>query len=315
MPIDTPMLFWPTDKLRSFCVGTGLAYPAKAERARRNPKTTLLVEGSETEPVIAIAGLAAVHDSDLQKNVEYYLSETAFFRVDQEPWPIARNAVWYWTRMIVEITPTTITWWDNPAAMDGAPQVWRAPAGTVYPPSDPAPAGSVSAAPKWPERPWIDQGRDALNRGAPGHLTVNDADGFPLSFRARAIRLTDRGFALDMPNGLPWPKEGGKATLSFEGRATFVGDVTGSGSETFITVERAIPVHPFVAVPKELWAPSPANREAMMGRLLHETRRRNQPIPTIPEEEPRPSPGQQIRIDNMLAATNEFGFSDAIPQG
>jgi hypothetical protein len=315
VPIDTPMLFWPTEGLHSFCVGTGLAYPAKAERARKNPKTGLLCEGTDSEPVIAIAGLAAVHDANLQKNMEYYLSETAFFRVGPEPWPSARNAVWYWTRMIVEITPTTIYWWDSPAAMDGAPHVWKAPAGTHYPKSDPAPEGSVSAAPKWPERPWHDQGRDALDRSEPGHLTICDADGFPLSFRARSIRLTPEGFELDMPAGLPWPKGGGKATLSFLGRATFVGDATGTGAKTFIRVERAIPVHPFVAVPAELWKPSPTNYEAMMGRLVHETKRRNQPIPTIPEEEPKPSPGLQIRIDHVMQGSHAFGFKDEIPQG
>lgn len=315
VPIDTPMLFWPTDKLRSFCVGTGLAYPAKAERARKNPKTGLLVEGDESEPVVAISGLAAVHDSNLQGNMEYYLAETAYFRVGPAPWPLARKAVWYWTRMIVEITPTTIYWWDNPAAMDGPPHVWKAPSDMVYPKSDPAAPGSVSAAPKWPQRPWADQARDALGRGEPGHLTLLDAGGFPLSFRARSIKLTADGFELDMPAGLPWPKGGGKATLSFLGRATFVGDVSGAGRETVLDVERALPVHPFVAVPNELWEPSPTNYEAMMGRLVHETRRRNQPIPTVPEEEPTPSAGARIRIDHVMKGTHAFGFKDEIPQG
>jgi hypothetical protein len=68
-------------------------------------------------------------------------------------------------------------------------------------------------------------------------------------------------------------------------------------------------------VPSETFEPQPANREAMMARLLHETRRRNQPIPTIPEEEPTPSAGQQIRIDHVMKGTHAFGFKDEIPQG
>lgn len=52
-----------------------------------------------------------------------------------------------------------------------------------------------------------------------------------------------------------------------------------------------------------------------MGRLRHETERRGQQIPTIPSEEPKPSAGQQIRIDHLMAGTQVFGFSDEIPQG
>ena len=119
----------------------------------------MLLEGTPQEPVISIAGRAAVQDSDLQANADRYLAETAFNRVGPAPWPLARQAVWYWTRIIVSITPARVRWWDNPASMDQPPHEWRAPAGTAFPVSDPEPPGKISASPKWPrQQPWQEQG-------------------------------------------------------------------------------------------------------------------------------------------------------------
>ena len=114
------MLLFPSEGLQTFDVGTGLSYPAKAERARRNPKVGLLIEGDPSEPIVAIAGHAQVRDTDLQANAERYIAETAHDPEVDVPWEIARNAVWYWTRIIVAITPVRMLWWDNRLAMDSA---------------------------------------------------------------------------------------------------------------------------------------------------------------------------------------------------
>lgn len=288
VPIDTPMIFFPKDDLSAFNVGTGLAYPAKAERARRNPKVGLLLEGGRDEPVVAICGRAAVKDSDIQANTDLYLSETAFMRVGLEPWPHAKHAPWYWTRMIVSIAPARILWWDNSSSMDREPHSWKAPAHTVFAASDPAPQASLSAAPARPVPAWRELATVPLDLKLPGHLTLCDNEGYPLPIRASAINLTNDGFVMTVPSGAPWQRAG-KATLSFMGRETFVGDVFVDGKLTHLRVDRALPINPFVGDPKEVWDPSPEVHAAMMGRLEKELARRGQSLPTIPDEEPFPT--------------------------
>jgi hypothetical protein len=292
LPIDTPVLFFPSEGLRSFDIATGLSYPAKAERARRNPRTAILIEGEANEPVVAIAGMASVRDADLQANTERYLSEASHMLPLNPSWDLAQKAVWYWTRMLVEITPVRILWWDTPAAMDSAPHRWDAPAGTAFRPSDPAPAGSVSKSPKWEQPPWHDLAERALARGVYGHLSVIDNEGFPISVRARSITLTEDGFTLDLPKGLPSPIAG-PATFTFGGVETFIGEMT-SGS--VLKVERTLPVFPITEDPTQLWEPSDHTRSELMKRLNHETERRGQPIPTIPAIRPGPTEGYKLRM-------------------
>jgi hypothetical protein len=301
VPIDTVCLYFPSDGLKTIDLATGLSYPAKAERARKNPKVGLLIEGRRDEPVISIAGMAAVRDADPQANALRYIAETGYSIPGDAPWEIAHKAVYYWTRIIIEVTPARVLWWDNRDAMDRAPHRWEAPAGTVYSTSDPLPPGALSATPKWPPRVWQEAADHALTRKAAGHLTLIDPQGFPLPIRARKITLTDEGFDLDMPGGVPWSGEG-KATLSFEGLETFLGEVRLEHGVSRMKVERALPFHPLMNDNREMWNPTPETYNGLMGRLKHETERRGVPIPTIPTIKPEPTAGARLRMARRAVA-------------
>lgn len=310
VPIDTPTYGFISPDGRSIGLTTGLAYPAKAERARRNPKVGLLLEGTSDAPVISIAARASVHDADIQSNVERYIAETAAYLEVQSyglPWSQIREAVWYWARMIVECTPVRIMWWPNAAAMDGPPNVWRAPADAVYPASDPAPASAPSAPPSWGVRDWRELAQERLDMGLAGHLTVVDEEGFPLPIRARSATLVDGGFSLDIPAGAPWRAEG-PATLCFMGMATFIGEARQSGDTTSFIVERALPVLPTVEDPKEVFQPTEATRETFMKRLEEELARRGQPMPVAPLDFPEPTAGSHLRAAQMKRVADEMAM-------
>jgi hypothetical protein len=301
VPIDTVSGVMPSEGLKHFDFATGLAYPAKAERARKNPKTGLLFEGRPDEPVISVAGMAAVRDADLQASSEQYIREFSQTCPGNPDWALARKAVWYWTRMVIEVAPARVLWWENHAAMDGPPQRWAAPANTVYPKSDPLSQGKSSAAPKWPQSmSWQELADRGLKRGLPVHLTVLDGEGYPLPIRAWKVEHTETAFKIAVPKGLPW-RLAGKATLSFNGIETFVGDVTGENGAYTLNVERALPILPVVADLTQIWEPKDDTREELMVRLRHELERRGQPIPTMPMEKPPAGEHYLMRMERRKA--------------
>jgi hypothetical protein len=314
VPIDTPTFVFPSADLTSFDIGTGLAYPAKAERARRNPKVGLLLEGGPDDPVVSVAGMAAVRDSDLQGNLDRYLAETIFspnINPDLIPWARTRETKrYYLTRVIVCVAPAHIRWWPSRRTMDEAPHEWRAPAGHVFAQSDPAPPGKTSDPPGWPQRGWTDLRDSALTSGLAAHLTLLDPDGYPLPIRVRDVREHGDGFSLVAPKAAPWsegkaaPWSEGKATLSFAGREIFVGDARREGDRTVLSVERALPILPTVADRAGLSADTQA---AYDKRLEQELARRGGKAPVIPETPPPPTEGAMIRQAATLALVDAVG--------
>ena len=300
VPIDTPVLYFPGEGLGTFNLTTGISYPAKAERARRNSKVGLLLEGGPDEPVIAIAGMAAVRDADLQANVERYLAEAAYTLPMGPDWALARQAVWYWTRIIVEVTPARVVWWDHPAALDQVPHRWQAAADTIYPQSDPAPPGKVSQPASWEQPAWQDLAQAAKVRGAKCHLSLIDSEGFPLPMPVRRAEVNAEGFTLELPRGIPGPLAG-KACLTYGGIETFVGEISGAKGRASFKVERVLPVFPMTRDMTQLWQPTGDTKAQLMRRLGEETARRGQPVPAIPEDRPPASEGYQRRMARMQA--------------
>jgi hypothetical protein len=304
---DTPTLYFPSDDLSTLDLATGLAYPIKAERARKNPKVGLLVEGGPDKPVVAVAGLATVKDADFQANLERYISETIITPVLNPaivPWADVQAAVWYLTRIMICITPTHIRWWPNPAAMDAPPQEWRAPAGTTAAPSDPPAPGKSSDPAKWPQPPWQELVAKALAKGDPGHLTLLDDEGFPVPLRVGDLNARDDGFDFRAPKGAPW--RSGAGTLSFRGREIFVGEAALSDGEGVFRVERALPVLPMTEDPGEVIHPTEATKAELMRRLRHELERRGKPVPVVPATPPQPSIGAQRRVAYMGGAPQKL---------
>lgn len=309
VPIDTPLVPFISDDLETIDGATGLAYPAKAERVRRNPKVGMLFEGGPNDPVVLISGIGAVRDRNFQANLERYLSEeiltTMLDPAKTDYASVTRHAIWYFTRIIMVVRPKAVRWWDTPAAMDNPPSEWLANADTVYPQSDPPPSGSTSHSPWRPASDWREIATGPIARGAPAHLTLVDVDGFPLPIRARTVVRSDDGFRLDLPAWLPWSQ--GKASLTFQGIETFVGEAHVEDGAAQFVVERALPVHPLMADPSEILAPTPRTRDELMGRITHELERRGASLPRMPDVPPEPTYGARLRAE---AAYGFSGFGD-----
>jgi hypothetical protein len=300
VPIDSPTYYFPSEDVSTLDIGTGLAYPAKAERVRRNPRVGLLIESEPDQPVVSIGGFGAVRDADIQANLHRYVAETGHMLPPGGAWEAMRKAIFYWARVFVEVAPAHIRWWPNQeAAHRDAPSEWRAPQGAVYPQSDPSPAGKMSKAPEWPMMPWQEVAAMALERAAPGHLTLCDAEGFPLPLRVRSIRQVEGGFTMDAPRSAPWSS--GSATLSFQGREVFIGEAERSGEQTLLRVERAMPIFPLTSPDLTVPRPDRETRARLVARMEEELARRGLDTPVVPEDMPPPTTHSALRIEALKA--------------
>jgi hypothetical protein len=275
---------------------TGLTYPAKAERARRNPQIAFLYsdpKGSSLidPPTVLVLGQGAVRDRDLQANTDRYVTN-AFRKYPASysgmPKFLLRQAAWYFTRIWIELTPLEIIWWPK-GDLSRDPDRWQADSEVTVPVSDPAPPGGE--LPAWKPAPtdWQAEAAGAIPRFGLPILTFVNEQGYPIPARTRSAQFNSPNFELTLPQGLTITDS--KACLTFhrhpkiftgqENRA-FAGRVTGSGTQATFTVERQLAnwsaggESRLKGLIEFTWA-----RNKIASRLQSECARRGQPVPRV----------------------------------
>jgi hypothetical protein len=314
-PVTFPLTPYVGEDGLTLDVSTGLTYPAKAERARRNPKVALLYSdplgsGLAEAPVVLVQGLAAVRDADLQANTDRYV-RLALAKLpdvyEGQPKFLLRTLAWYFARIWIQVTPTRMLWWPA-GRLDEAPQVWAAPADTNAPASDPAPPGKQPES--WKEQPseWRGAAELALRELPLPDLTFVGDDGFPVCVPVRAVAPEQEGFRLSAAR-VPDARPEGPACLTFhahdEGFTTqqnrvFVGRVSEAedGSVVF-GVERmlgnwSIPDSKLI----QTLDFTLGSARRLRPRLKTEAARRGQPVPKVrfPGEEGGGDPLEGITL-------------------
>ncbi len=219
-PVTVPVTPYLGEDGRTLDVSTGLTYPVKAERARRDPRVALLFSdalgtGLERAPVVLVQGLATVRDADLQAGTDRYvrlsMAKAPEVYAGQPGW-LLRTLSWYFARIWIQVTPTRMLWWPE-GRLDAQPREWKAPLGTQAAPSDPAPSGPGAAGVLTPPADWRPAAAEAA--GLPTRdLTVVGADGFPVVLPVRELAPVPEGFRLQVAPGAE-PVPAGPACLTF----------------------------------------------------------------------------------------------------
>lgn len=280
-------------------ISTGLGYPLKAERARRNNRVALsfthpLGSGIEAPATFVVQGVASVRDADLRANSARYLalSKERFPHMYASiPPMMLRRMAFYWARIWVEVTPVRVLWWAD-GDLDRAPRLWTPDTTFLAAPSDPAPRGTGAGS--WNTAPPVDwrvRSRGALQRLGMPVLTTVSSDGWPLPLPARHAEETPSGFRIRPPAGIEVAD--GPAALTFHGHRevfdsqenlTLVGTchVSDDGTAHF-DADRALndfimPRHPIRRMLYLLAAGRRLNQ-----RLTGEAERRGQTVPRFEE--------------------------------
>jgi len=280
-------------------LSTGLTYPAKAERARRDPRVCLLFadpvgSGLTDPPVVLVQGLATVRDSDLQANTDRYARLSMEKLPDAtkgQPRFVLRRLAWYYARIWIEVTPLHLRWWPS-RSLEDPPRSWNAAEGTAAPLSDPAPNGAQPGAWLAPPSSWRAAAHEA-GRLALHDLTVVGANGFPLCLSVRHTELVDDGFRLELGPGAP-AVAGGPACLTlhahperFTGQEnrTIVGEVgrplVAGGGEVRFRAERALADWSVAGGRPRRSLGFLSTGRRLAPRLRAEAKRRFQPVPSV----------------------------------
>jgi len=276
-------------------VSTGLAYPAKAERARRNPKVALLFAdplGADAgpAPVILVQGCAAVRDADLQANTDRYVRLSMAklpAAAKGQPKALLRRLTFYYARIWIELTPLRMRWWQD-RRIGEPPREWSAgDAPTVQ--SDAAPSGRQP--PAWLEPPprWREVAAHALRDLPLADLTVVDGDGYPLCLPVEAGELDGEEVQLRIGAGAP-ELSPGPACLTLHGHDaqftsqenhTLVGTLLDGADGPRLRIERALADWSLTGNRLQIAAGFLAKGRRLAPRLEAEAARRGQTVPKI----------------------------------
>jgi hypothetical protein len=297
-PITVPSTPYVGNDEQTLDVSTGLTYPAKAERARRDPRVALLFadpigRGVAGTPVALVQGLATVRDSDLQANTDRYVARSGAKLPEVtkgQPRFVLRRLAWYYARIWIEVTPLHIRWWPS-RQLTETPRTWNAPEGTAAPLSDPAPSGSQPEPWVTPPASWQAVMRDGA--GLPVHdLTVVDGNGFPLCIPVSRTEVTEDGARLSVGPAAPG-FSGGPACITMHGHAdvfmgqqnrTVVGTVEpwepGAGPVS-LRAERGLADWSLAGNKARSALSLLSKRRLLAPRLQAEADRRFQPVPEV----------------------------------
>lgn len=275
-------------------VSTGLTYPAKAERARNDPRVALLFAdpvGVRQRRVVLVQGLATVRDGDLQANTDRYVRVSTQKLPDAtkgQPKAVLRRMAWYYARIWVTVTPLHIWWWTS-RALEEAPAQWHAPEGTSAPLSDPPPPGKRPAAWLAPPPAWEPVARSMVAKGALVDLTVVGHNEFPMCLPVQDMAIGDDGIHLRVGAGAP-PLEAGPACLTmhvhgerFTGQEnhSVVGTVVPGDAGLVFHVERALADWSLAGSKAGVALGFLAKGRILRRRLRSEADRRGQPVPKV----------------------------------
>ncbi|WP_007511969.1 hypothetical protein [Pseudofrankia saprophytica] len=281
----------------SFDVSTGLTYPDKAERARRDPRVALLCSSADGTaldgvhprvPVVLVQGRATVRDADLQANTDRYvrasLAKTGAGFAGM-PWFLVKRLGWYFARIWVEVTPERILWWPE-GDLSRTPEVWTAPGDVVVPASDPAPTGPRLPSRSAPPADWRPFADRTARLGEPVVTMV--ADGMPLAARTRSAVRTEAGFDVRLPVGVQAAE--GPVCLTFhrhgpamewQENVVLVGTATAESDRLSVRVERVLNDWSLSGKRRERNRSFLGQGKLLRKRLEVEAARRDQPVPRV----------------------------------
>lgn len=277
-------------------VSTGLSYPAKAERARRNPKVALLYAdaigtGAARPPVVLVQGHAAVRDADLQGNTDRY-ARLALAKLPGatkgQPKFLLRRMKFYYARIWIEIVPQRIVWWES-RDLAGEPQVWQAAGAGPLAQSDPAPSGRQPAAWLTPPGDWRAVAARALSELPLADLTFVGADGYPVCLPVSPGALAGDELPLGLGAGALEPRDG-PACLTVHGHDerfttqenhTLIGSLVQGDSGPSLRVERALADWSLTGSRAQIALGFMRKGRMLSPRLESEAARRGQPVPEV----------------------------------